>query len=80
MKTTVSRLLVLISAVALALSATAQQQENQTTQDSPLVLLLQSKGILSSSEVAMLNQASTPAEADARARAARHARTCRWAA
>jgi hypothetical protein len=66
MQTTVSRLTLLISAVALALSAMAQQQENQTTQNSPLVLLLQAKGILSSGEVAMLNQASTPEEANAR--------------
>jgi hypothetical protein len=66
MKKPVSRLILLITAVALALSAMAQQQENQTTVNNPLVLLLQSKGILSPGEVAMLKQASTPEEANAR--------------
>jgi hypothetical protein len=66
MKKTVSRLLLLTSAVALALSALAQQQENHTPGNNPLVLLLQSKGILSSGEVAMINQASSPDEANAR--------------
>ena len=60
------RLLLLTSAVALALSAMAQQQENQTIRNNPLALLLQSKGILTPAEVAMVNQASSPEEADAR--------------
>jgi len=62
----VSRLILLISAVALALSAMAQQQEKQTTNSNPLAVLLQSKGILSPSEVAMISQASSPEEANAR--------------
>ena len=61
-----SSLILLISAVALALSAMAQQQESQSTYNNPLVLLLQSKGILSPGEVSMLKQASTPQEANTR--------------
>ena len=66
MKKAVSRLILLTSAVALALSAMAQQQENHPPNNNPLALLLQSKGILSSGEVAMINQASSPEEANAR--------------
>ncbi len=66
MKKAFGRLVLLISAVALALSAMAQQQENRTTYNSPLALLLQSKGILSPAEVAMVNQAVSPQDADAR--------------
>jgi hypothetical protein len=62
----VSRLILLTSAVALALSVMAQQPDNHTTNNNPLALLLQSKGILSSGEVAMINQASSPDEANAR--------------
>jgi hypothetical protein len=66
MKRRFRRFVLLASAVALALSAMAQQQENQSTPTNPLALLLQSKGILSAAEVAMINQASSPAEAEAR--------------
>ena len=66
MKRRVSRLIVLAAAVALALSAMAQQQENHPPNNNALVLLLQSKGILSSSDVASINQASSPDEASAR--------------
>ncbi len=66
MKKAVSRLIVLTSAVALALSAMAQQQENHPPNNNALALLLQSKGILSSSELAMINQASSADEANAR--------------
>src|ERR1700686_4117697 len=66
MRKAVSRLILLTSAVALALSAMAQQPDNHTTNNNPLALLLQSKGILSSGEVAMINQASSPDEANAR--------------
>jgi hypothetical protein len=65
MKTTVSRLILLTAALALVLPAVAQQ-ESRPPNNNPLALLLQSKGILSSSEVATINQAATPAEADAR--------------
>jgi len=65
MKNAVSRLLLLASTVVLVISAVAQQ-DNQTTNNNPLAQLLQSKGILSSSELAMVNQASSPEEANAR--------------
>jgi hypothetical protein len=65
MSKAVSRLILLISAVALALSAMAQQ-ENHATNNNPLAQLLQSKGILSSSELTMVNQASSPEEANSR--------------
>jgi hypothetical protein len=66
MKKAVSRLIVLTSAVALAFSAMAQQQENHSTNNNALAILLQSKGILSAGEVATINQASSPEEANAR--------------
>jgi hypothetical protein len=66
MKKAVSRLILLTSALVLALPAMAQQQENHTTNNNPLAVLLQSKGILSPSEVAMINQASSPEDANAR--------------
>jgi hypothetical protein len=66
MKRAVSRLILLTFVAALALSAPAQQQENHTTNNNPLALLLESKGILSSSELALVNQASSPEEANAR--------------
>ena len=66
MKKAVSCLILLTSGLVLAISAVGQQQENHTTNNNPLALLLESKGILSSSEVAMVNQASSPEEANAR--------------
>jgi hypothetical protein len=66
MRRAVSFLILLISALALALTAMAQRQENRSTDNNPLALLLQSKGILSPAEVAMVNQASSPDEANAR--------------
>ena len=66
MKKTVLRLSLLISVLVMALLAVAQQQENHTTNNNPLAVLLQSKGILSPAEVAMINQASSPEEANAR--------------
>jgi hypothetical protein len=60
MKRIESLLVLLICVVVLAIPATAQQ----TT--SPLVQLLQSKGILTAEEVAMVSQASSPGEADRR--------------
>jgi hypothetical protein len=65
-KKTVSRLIFLISVLALAFTAMAQAQENHTANNNPLALLLQSKGILSPDEVAMVSQASSPEEANAR--------------
>ncbi|MGA2358953.1 MAG: hypothetical protein ABSF66_08140 [Terriglobales bacterium] len=66
MKRTVLRLSLLISVLVLALLAVAQQQENHTTNINPLAVLLQSKGILSPAEIAMINQTSSPEEANAR--------------
>ncbi len=66
MKKAVSQLILWTSVLALALSATAQQQENHATNNNALAQLLQSKGILSASEVAMINQASSPEDANAR--------------
>ena len=66
MKKALSHLIVLTSAVALALSAMAQQQENHPPSNNALVQLLQSKGILSAGEVATINQASSADEANAR--------------
>ena len=59
-------LVVLISAVVLAVPAMAQQQDNRQATTSPLVQLLQSKGILTADEAAMVNQASSPGEANQR--------------
>jgi hypothetical protein len=66
MSKTTFRLLILIVATALALSAMAQQQISQTTYNNPLAVLLESKGILSSSDLTLINQATSPADADAR--------------
>jgi len=55
-----SLLMLLTSAVVLAIPCWAQQQENHQATTSPLVQLLQSKGILTAEEVAMVNQASSP--------------------
>ncbi|MGA8621865.1 MAG: hypothetical protein WB660_25490 [Candidatus Sulfotelmatobacter sp.] len=65
MTNAVSRL-VLLASLLLVLSAMAQQPGNHTTNNNALALLLQSKGILSSAELAMINQASSPEEANAR--------------
>src|SRR5690348_8792056 len=59
-------LILFTSAVVLALAAAAQQQENRPATTSPLVQLLQSKGILTTEEVAMVNQASSPGEINMR--------------
>jgi hypothetical protein len=65
MKDALLRFVLLILAVGLAVPAMAQQ-ENHPTNNNPLALLLQSKGILSPAEVATLNNASSPEEANAR--------------
>ena len=61
-----SLLILLTSAVVLATPAVAQQQENHQATTSPLVQLLQSKGILTAEEVAMVSRASSPDEANTR--------------
>jgi hypothetical protein len=66
MKHPVPFVIPLISALILAVAAMAPAQENHATTNNPLAQLLQSKGILSPSEVAMISQASSPEEANAR--------------
>src|ERR1700736_1415248 len=66
MKSPATQLILLTSMLALVLAAAAQQQENRPTNNNPLAVLLQSKGILSPREVAMINQASSPEDANAR--------------
>src|SRR5713226_4591789 len=66
MKRIASLSILLTSALVLALPAVAQQQENHQATTSPLVQLLQSKGILTPEEVATVNQAASPTEADKR--------------
>jgi hypothetical protein len=66
MKKAVLRLTLLTSVFALALAVMAQMQETHTTNNNPLALLLESKGILSPGEVAMVNQSSSPEEANSR--------------
>ena len=56
--------MLLTSAVVLAIPCWAQQQDNHQATTSPLIQLLQSKGILTADEVAMVNQASSPDEAN----------------
>ena len=59
-------LLLLVAAFALATTVVAQQQNDQKAASSALVRLLQSKGILTDEEVAMIGQAATPVESDER--------------
>src|ERR1700730_15620269 len=65
MKKAVSLLMFLASSVILASPAMAQQ-ETQSTNNNALAMLLQSKGILSAAEAAMVNQAPSAAGANAR--------------
>ena len=62
----VSHLILFTSLLLLVLTAAAQQQENVATNNNPLAVLLQSKGILTPAEVATINQASSAEEANAR--------------
>jgi hypothetical protein len=59
-------LVLLVSAVVLAVPVVAQQQENALATANPLVQLLQSKGILTADEAATVNRASSADEANAR--------------
>ncbi len=52
--------------LALTLSASAQEQQNYSPSNNALAALLETKGILSPSEVASINQASSAEEANAR--------------
>jgi len=66
MKRIASLLILLTSAVALAIPGAAQQQENHQATTSPLVQLLQLKGVLTAGEAAQLSQASSPDEVNQR--------------
>jgi hypothetical protein len=66
MKRIASLLILLTSAVVLAIPGAAQQQENHQATTSPLVQLLQSKGVLTAGEAAQLSQASSPDEMNQR--------------
>jgi hypothetical protein len=59
-------LLAVIAALALASAVMAQQQNESKPAGSALVRLLQSKGILTEEEAAMVGQAATPAESEQR--------------
>src|ERR1700751_327828 len=64
MKVVGSLMLIVTCVVALASPAFPQQGESST--NSPLITLLQSKGILSADEAAAVRQASSPDEANRR--------------
>ncbi|MGA7216679.1 MAG: hypothetical protein WBX38_00095 [Candidatus Sulfotelmatobacter sp.] len=66
MRKIIARSILLATAFALALPAIAQHQESHTNSSNPLATLLESKGILTPNEVASINQASTPEEANTR--------------
>ena len=53
-------------AIVLAMPSMAQQAETHPSTTNPLLQLLQSKGILSSEEVASINQAASPDDANTR--------------
>jgi len=59
-------LLAVVAVFALASTVFAQQQNEQKPAASALVRLLQSKGILTEEEAAMVGQAATPAESEQR--------------
>ena len=58
--------LFLLLSCAVLIIPVAAQQANQKPASSPLVQLLQAKGILNAEEVAQVSQASSPSEADKR--------------
>src|SRR5271155_560415 len=59
-------LVTLLLVVLFAVPTVAQSPENQPVAVSPLVKLLQAKGILTTEEVNMVSHASSPSEADQR--------------
>lgn len=66
MKRTAVAVLMSLAVALAAVPTMAQQQENHKPVASPLVQLLQSKGILTADEVASINQASSADDANAR--------------
>src|SRR5712692_11853114 len=59
-------LIAVVTATVLAMPAVAQQQNERQPAANPLVRLLQSKGILTEEEAAMVSQAATPGESERR--------------
>src|ERR1700676_4786595 len=57
---------VLLSSVVYSRSAVAQSQNNNQNSATPLVRVLQAKGILTAEEVAQLGQPSSASDADSR--------------
>lgn len=66
MKTLLRLMIGLTVLLALASLAQAQQRESSQITPSPLVRLLQSKGIITEQEAAMISQAPTPIESEQR--------------
>src|SRR5262245_630145 len=66
MKRTVQLMLVLLAFFSAAITIAAQQNENAKPSPNPLVRLLQSKGIITEQEAAMVSDASSAAEAEQR--------------
>jgi len=65
MKNVVASLILWASLLALASTAFAQQESHPSV-NNPLAVLLESKGILTPAEVASINQAASPEDANAR--------------
>ena len=59
-------LIAVVTATVLAMPAVAQQQNERQPAANPLVRLLQSKGILTEEEAALVSQAATPNESERR--------------
>ncbi len=59
-------LLAVLAAIVIASPVIAQQQNDRKPAANPLVRLLQSKGILSEEEAALVSQAATPSESEQR--------------
>lgn len=66
MKTLLRLTIALMLPLALGILAQAQQKESSQITPNPLVRLLQSKGIITEQEAAMISQASSPAESEGR--------------
>jgi hypothetical protein len=66
MKTLLRSTIALMALLALASLAQAQQKEPSQIAPNPLVRLLQSKGIITEQEAAMISQAPSPAESEQR--------------
>ena len=66
MKTSLRMTIALVVLLAIASLAQAQQKESSQVAPNPLVRLLQSKGVITEQEAAVISQASSPAESEQR--------------